>query len=53
MTAVAVVGLGNMGSALAMNLVRSGHDVVTHDLAGPERSPAGATRRCRKPRGRV
>jgi 3-hydroxyisobutyrate dehydrogenase-like beta-hydroxyacid dehydrogenase len=42
-TAVGVVGLGNMGSALATNLVGSGHDVVTYDLAGPERSPAGAT----------
>jgi 3-hydroxyisobutyrate dehydrogenase len=42
-TAVGVVGLGNMGSALAANLVGSDHDVLTHDLAGPERSPAGAT----------
>ncbi len=40
---VGFVGLGNMGSVLAANLVGSGHDVVSHDLAGPERNPAGAT----------
>jgi len=39
---VGVVGLGNMGSALAANLVGAGHTVVTHDLAGPGRSPVGA-----------
>ncbi|HXY27919.1 MAG TPA: NAD(P)-dependent oxidoreductase [Acidimicrobiales bacterium] len=39
---VGMVGLGNMGSALAANLVGSGLDVVTHDVAGPERSPDGA-----------
>jgi 3-hydroxyisobutyrate dehydrogenase-like beta-hydroxyacid dehydrogenase len=38
-----VVGLGNMGSELAANLVTAGHQVVTHDIAGPERSPEGAT----------
>jgi 3-hydroxyisobutyrate dehydrogenase len=32
-----------MGGALAQNLVDSGNTVITHDLAGPERSPAGAT----------
>ena len=32
-----------MGSVLAGNLVVSGHEVVTHDVAGPERSPDGAT----------
>jgi 3-hydroxyisobutyrate dehydrogenase len=42
MAAVGVVGLGNMGSVLAANLVDSGHDVVTHDVAGDERNPAGA-----------
>ena len=42
MVAVGVVGLGNMGSALAANLVDAGHTVVTHDLAGPGRSPVGA-----------
>jgi 3-hydroxyisobutyrate dehydrogenase-like beta-hydroxyacid dehydrogenase len=40
---VGFVGLGNMGSVLAANLVASGLDVVTHDLAGPDRSPDGAT----------
>jgi 3-hydroxyisobutyrate dehydrogenase-like beta-hydroxyacid dehydrogenase len=39
---VGFVGLGNMGSVLAGNLVGTGHDVVSHDTAGPERSPAGA-----------
>ena len=42
MSAVGVVGLGSMGAVLAHNLVDSGHDVVTHDIAGPERSPEGA-----------
>ena len=41
--AVGFVGLGNMGAALAANLVAAGHDVVTHDLAGSDRSPEGAT----------
>jgi 3-hydroxyisobutyrate dehydrogenase-like beta-hydroxyacid dehydrogenase len=39
---VGFVGLGNMGSALAANLVAAGLDVATHDVAGAERSPAGA-----------
>jgi 3-hydroxyisobutyrate dehydrogenase len=39
---VGFVGLGNMGSVLAANLVEAGHTVVTHDLLGPTRSPAGA-----------
>ena len=43
MTVVGFVGLGNMGSVLAANLVASGHEVVTHDIAGPEHSPDGAT----------
>ncbi len=42
-TAVGFVGLGDMGSALANNLVVFGHDVITHDIAGPARSPEGAT----------
>ncbi len=44
MTAATVgfVGLGNMGSVLAGNLVGAGHDVVAHDAIGPERAPAGA-----------
>jgi 3-hydroxyisobutyrate dehydrogenase len=41
-TAVGVVGLGNMGSALAANLVGWGHDVLTNDVAGPKRCPDGA-----------
>lgn len=39
---VGFVGLGNMGSVLAANLVQRGNDVVTHDVAGPGRSPEGA-----------
>jgi 3-hydroxyisobutyrate dehydrogenase len=42
-TTVGVVGLGNMGSVLAANLVGTGHDVVTHDVTGPAGSPEGAT----------
>jgi 3-hydroxyisobutyrate dehydrogenase-like beta-hydroxyacid dehydrogenase len=41
--AVGFVGLGNMGRALAVNLVASGHDVVAHDALGPARTPEGAT----------
>jgi 3-hydroxyisobutyrate dehydrogenase len=41
-TAIGFVGLGNMGSVLASNLVASGHEVVTHDVAGPSRSPERA-----------
>ena len=40
---VGVVGLGNMGGALAANLVRSGHGVVVHDALGPDRAPDGTT----------
>ena len=39
---VGVVGLGNMGAALAANLVGAGHEVVAHDALGPDRAPAGA-----------
>jgi 3-hydroxyisobutyrate dehydrogenase-like beta-hydroxyacid dehydrogenase len=39
---VGFVGLGNMGSVLAANLVASGFEVVVHDVAGPERTPDGA-----------
>jgi 3-hydroxyisobutyrate dehydrogenase len=42
MGAVGVVGLGNMGSVLAANLVASGLEVLTYDVAGDERNPAGA-----------
>jgi len=40
---VGAVGLGNMGAALADNLVAAGLDVVATDLAGPTRCPTGAT----------
>ncbi len=43
MTVIGFVGLGDMGSALAANLVGAGHAVVTHDIAGPARNPDGAT----------
>ncbi len=43
MATVGFVGLGNMGRALAENLVAVGHDLVAHDVAGPERCPEGAT----------
>jgi 3-hydroxyisobutyrate dehydrogenase len=39
---VGFVGLGNMGSVLASNLVQTGHTVVAHDALGPERVPEGA-----------
>jgi 3-hydroxyisobutyrate dehydrogenase len=42
MSVVGVVGLGNMGSVLAANLVTAGCEVCTFDLAGPARMPAGA-----------
>jgi 3-hydroxyisobutyrate dehydrogenase-like beta-hydroxyacid dehydrogenase len=40
---IGFVGLGNMGSVLAANLIGSGFAVMTHDVAGPGRSPEGAT----------
>jgi 3-hydroxyisobutyrate dehydrogenase len=40
---IGFVGLGNMGGALAANLVAAGHRVVSHDAAGPERNVEGAT----------
>jgi 3-hydroxyisobutyrate dehydrogenase len=40
---VGAVGLGNMGGALAANLVAAGLTVVAHDAAGPDRAPEGAT----------
>jgi len=39
---VGFVGLGNMGSALAANLVDAGFAVVAHDAAGPARTPEGS-----------
>jgi 3-hydroxyisobutyrate dehydrogenase len=40
---VGFVGLGNMGSALAANLVAEGFAVAGHDAVGPDRAPAGVT----------
>ncbi len=39
---VGFIGLGNMGGALAANLVASGHDVLAFDVGGPDRCPEGA-----------
>lgn len=39
---VGFVGLGNMGSVLAHNLVQRGFRVLAHDAAGSSRSPEGA-----------
>ena len=39
---VGFIGLGNMGNALAANLVGAGHPVFCHDLAGPSRAPCGS-----------
>lgn len=40
---VGFVGLGNMGGALASNLVASGFEVIAFDVAGPQLCPSGAT----------
>ena len=51
MVAVGVVGLGNMGSALAANLVGAGFAVVGHDAAGPDRAHRpGSSTSLRSPR---
>jgi 3-hydroxyisobutyrate dehydrogenase len=39
---IGFIGLGNMGHALAQNLVARGHDVVGFDVAGASRCPDGA-----------
>jgi 3-hydroxyisobutyrate dehydrogenase len=39
---VGFVGLGNMGSVLARNLVEAGHEVLSHDASGSGWSPTGA-----------
>jgi 3-hydroxyisobutyrate dehydrogenase len=39
---VGFVGLGNMGRALASNLVQAGHAIVAHDALGAARAPDGA-----------
>ena len=38
---VGFVGLGNMGSALASNLVAAGRVVIAYDALGPDRAPDG------------
>ncbi len=38
---VGLVGLGQMGSALAASLVEAGLDLIAHDRAGPARCPEG------------
>lgn len=43
MTVLGFVGLGNMGSVLAANLVSTGHALVSHDVSGPNGNPEGAT----------
>lgn len=40
---IGFIGLGSMGAVLAGNLVGTGHDLVTHDIAGAGRSPDGAS----------
>lgn len=40
---VGFVGLGNMGRVLAANLVDSGFEVLSHDVAGSGHNPPGAT----------
>jgi 3-hydroxyisobutyrate dehydrogenase-like beta-hydroxyacid dehydrogenase len=39
---VGFIGLGNMGSALCENLVKSGFEVYAFDAAGPDRAPKGS-----------
>jgi len=39
---VGFIGLGNMGGALASNLVGSGHELLAYDVSGPGRCPEGA-----------
>ncbi|MER5430011.1 NAD(P)-dependent oxidoreductase [Streptomyces sp. NPDC002588] len=39
---VGFAGLGNMGGALAANLVGAGFEVLAYDAAGPARTPVGA-----------
>ena len=43
MTTVGFVGLGNMGGALAANVVGRGLPLVAYDAAGPARVPEGAS----------
>ncbi len=42
MTAIAFIGLGNMGGPMAANLVKAGHSVVGVDLVPDLRAAAAA-----------
>ncbi len=53
MGTVGFVGLGNMGSVLAANLVEAGHAVVAHDPLGPERAPRVPPTCRRSPTSRI
>src|SRR5450432_3945525 len=43
MTAIAFIGLGNMGGPMAANLVKAGHRVVGYDLVEKSRQEAATT----------
>lgn len=43
MTAIAFIGLGNMGGPMAANLVKAGHAVTGYDLSAAARDAAAAT----------
>jgi 3-hydroxyisobutyrate dehydrogenase len=43
MTAIAFIGLGNMGAPMAANLVKAGHQVLGFDLLEPLRAEAAAS----------
>src|SRR5260370_35945144 len=43
MTAIAFIGLGNMGGPMAANLVKAGHSVAGFDLVDKLRADAAAT----------
>ena len=42
MTAIAFIGLGNMGGGMAANLAKAGHEVYAFDLSGEALAKAGA-----------
>ncbi len=52
MTAIAFIGLGNMGGPMAANLVKAGHRVIGFDLAEPLRAQAAANGVAVAPSGR-
>ncbi len=49
---VAFVGLGTMGSAMALNIMRAGHDLIVHNRARAKEEPLAAqgAKRARSPR---